>query len=147
MAHRIQRTKRRSSPRQLRLALLATTTALLASAPSVKAGNEWHIVGTSGVSAQQLFRMENGDVMIIDKVENNPLRLNGAPGTFTMSLARLCPCLTNALALSCDLSFGGSVQSVSSSEAKHPYLRTYELIFSPDTETNTYEAKEIVSDF
>jgi hypothetical protein len=43
-----------------------------------KAGT-MEIVGNSGVSAQMMFLQSNGQVMILDKVENNPVSVNGHP--------------------------------------------------------------------
>ncbi|CUA72303.1 hypothetical protein RSOLAG22IIIB_00968 [Rhizoctonia solani] len=44
----------------------------------------FEITGESGVSAQQLFlHPENGKVYIIDKVENNPVQVNGHPAWAT----------------------------------------------------------------
>ncbi|CAE6410335.1 unnamed protein product [Rhizoctonia solani] len=43
----------------------------------------FEIVGNSGVSAQQLFLGANNKVYIIDKVENNPVSVNGHPAWAT----------------------------------------------------------------
>ncbi|KAG9104941.1 hypothetical protein FRC06_005008 [Ceratobasidium sp. 370] len=43
----------------------------------------FEIVGESGVSAQQLFLGSNNKVYIIDKVENNPVAVNGHPAWAT----------------------------------------------------------------
>jgi hypothetical protein len=43
----------------------------------------FEIVGTSGVSAQQLFLGTLNKVYIIDKVENNPISVNGHPAWAT----------------------------------------------------------------
>jgi hypothetical protein len=42
--------------------------------------NTWQVVGETGVSAMQIFRGTGNKVYILDKVENNPIQVNGHPG-------------------------------------------------------------------
>ncbi|CAD6584829.1 MAG: hypothetical protein CYPHOPRED_002864 [Cyphobasidiales sp. Tagirdzhanova-0007] len=64
-----------------RAAAIAAASAVLAVQSAFAAGkaNTWALVGESGVSAQQLFRGSGGMVYILDKVENNPLQIDGHP--------------------------------------------------------------------
>lgn len=43
----------------------------------------WEIVGTTGVSAQQMFLGTDNKVYIIDKTQNNPATINGHPAWAT----------------------------------------------------------------
>ncbi|KAG8934033.1 hypothetical protein FRC01_005494 [Tulasnella sp. 417] len=70
-----------ASPKQLRLFLSLFVPGVLAQTgqPTWQGTGQgtFQIVGNSGVSAQQLFLGTKNKVYIIDKVENNPLRVNG----------------------------------------------------------------------
>lgn len=67
-----------------RIALLSATLAATAgSAAAQNKANTWSVVGESGVSAQQLFRGQGNKVYILDKVENNPVQINGHPAWAT----------------------------------------------------------------
>jgi hypothetical protein len=63
--------------------ILASTLAAIALASSVyganKAGTS-EIVGNSGVSGQMMFLQSNGQVAILDKVENNPVKAPNGKG-------------------------------------------------------------------
>ncbi|MBW0470069.1 hypothetical protein O181_009784 [Austropuccinia psidii MF-1] len=62
-----------------KLATFSTLTLFFASSSvlSSPSPNTFEVVGTTGVSAQQFFVAGINKVYILDKVENNPLRLNG----------------------------------------------------------------------
>ncbi|WFD41897.1 (methyl)glyoxal oxidase [Malassezia psittaci] len=51
----------------------------LAGTASAASGNSVSIVGHSGVSGQMMFLGASGKVYILDKVENNPVQINGHP--------------------------------------------------------------------
>jgi len=69
--------KTMSATRAAAVSLAATT--LVASASAQNKANTWAVTGRSGVSAQQLFRGQGNKVYILDKVENNPVQINGHP--------------------------------------------------------------------
>lgn len=78
---------------------LAAVSTASAASNSTNLANKFVVVGETGVSAQQLFRgqgnkvrhtllclrsplmLQETQVYILDKVENNPLQINGHPGT------------------------------------------------------------------
>jgi hypothetical protein len=50
---------------------------------AIPADNTFEIVGNSGVSAQMLFLGQSNKVYVVDKTENNPIRINGHPAWAT----------------------------------------------------------------
>ena len=57
---------------------------------STARANTWAVVGAPQVSAQQLFRGQGNKVYILDKVENNPLQINGHPGKLSFHQQKHC---------------------------------------------------------